>query len=175
MDYFLTSMRIGFRRWQAVDLPLAMGLWGDPEVTRFIGGPFSAEVVRARLEKEILQMQECGLQYWPFFLLASQEHAGCAGLRPYHCEPRSEARILEFGVHVRRAFWAQGLAAEASSAIIDYAFNTLGADALFAGHHPANEASRRLLLKLGFGHTHEELYAPTGLLHPSYLLRKKHT
>jgi len=41
---------------------------------------------------------------------------------------------------------------------------------LFAGHHPENHASRRILSKLGFRLTHEEFYPPTGLLHPSYLL-----
>lgn len=51
-----------------------------------------------------------------------------------------------------------------------YAFNTLGVKGLFAGHNPANEASRRLLEKLGFRYTHDEYYPPTGLNHPSYRL-----
>jgi hypothetical protein len=42
--------------------------------------------------------------------------------------------------------------------VIDHAFRGLGAQARFAGHHAANDASRRLLLKLGFVRTHEELY-----------------
>ncbi len=54
--------------------------------------------------------------------------------------------------------------------MVGYAFGTLGASALFAGHNPANEASRRLLIKLGFPYTHDEFYAPTGMDHPSYLL-----
>jgi RimJ/RimL family protein N-acetyltransferase len=54
--------------------------------------------------------------------------------------------------------------------VIEYAFNILGVKALFAGHSPANEASRRLLEKLGFRYTHDEYYPPTGLNHPSYLL-----
>ena len=28
----------------------------------------------------------------------------------------------------------------------------------------------KIVLKLGFRHTHDELYPPTGRLHPSYLL-----
>lgn len=145
-----------------------MSLWGDPEVTALIGGPFNAEMVRARLAKEIAQMQEYRVQYWPIFLLEGGEHVGCAGLRPY----RIDERIYELGFHLRRNFWGQGLAKEAAQAVINYAFGTLNAKALFAGHHPANEASRKLLLKLGFIHTHVELYPPTGLHHPSYLLYK---
>jgi hypothetical protein len=47
----------------------------------------------------------------------------------------------------------KGTAKEAARAVIDHGFDTLGATALFAGHHPHNEASRRLLQKLGFVHT----------------------
>lgn len=168
MDYFLTTPRVGFRYWTEQDLPLALALWGDPEVTAFIGGPFTEEMVRARLTKEIAQMQECGVQYWPIFFRDGDQHAGCAGLRPY----RPAECIYELGVHLRRSFWRQGLATEAARAVINHAFTTLRVQALFAGHHPDNQSSRQLLLKLGFTHTHEELYPPTGQMHPSYLLRK---
>ena len=99
MDYFLNSTRIGFRRWREQDLPLTMELWGDPDVTAYIGGPFTAEMVRSRLIQEIEQEQETGLQYWPFFLLEGNRHAGCAGLRPY----RMEERVYELGIHLRGA------------------------------------------------------------------------
>jgi [ribosomal protein S5]-alanine N-acetyltransferase len=78
MDYFLTSKLLGFRRWREEDFPLAMGLWGDPEVAAYIGGPFTEKMVRSRLQQEIKQEQETGLQYWPFFLLDGNRHAGCA-------------------------------------------------------------------------------------------------
>jgi ribosomal-protein-alanine N-acetyltransferase len=51
-----------------------------------------------------------------------------------------------------------------------YAFERLGVCGLFAGHNPKNEASRHLLGKLGFRYAHDELYEPTGLMHPCYLL-----
>jgi [ribosomal protein S5]-alanine N-acetyltransferase len=168
MDYFLKSARLGFCCWQEKDLPLATALWGDPEVTALIGGPFTAEQIRSRLETEISRMKNYGVQYWPIFFLGDHQHAGCAGLRPY----RIEDRVYEIGGHIRREFWRQGLAEEAMRVLIDYAFDTLGVNALFAGHNPANEASRNLLAKLGFVYTHDELYPPTGLMHPSYLLRK---
>ncbi len=56
---------------------------------------------------------------------------------------------------------------------IRYAFTTVNIAKIFAGHHPHNEASRALLLKLGFHFTHAEYYYQTGLDHPSYLLRKE--
>ena len=165
--YFLRSQRLGFRPWSAADLALAEGLWGDPEVTRLIGGPFSKEQVRERLAREIATYEEHGVQYWPMFLLATGDHVGCCGLRPYN----AAERVLELGFHIRRAHWRQGYAQEAAQTVIVYAFQVLGATALFAGHNPANEPSRDLLSKLGFRYTHDEYYAPTGLNHPSYLLQ----
>lgn len=135
-------------------------------MTALIGGPFNAEAVAKRLSTEMSCMQEHCVQYWPIFLRERGEHAGCAGLRPYDVDQG----VYELGVHLRQEFWGQGLAVEAGEAVIAYAFNSLGASALFAGHHPKNEMSRKFLLKLGFNYTHDELYPPTGLNHPSYRL-----
>ncbi|MBZ0288075.1 MAG: GNAT family N-acetyltransferase [Anaerolineae bacterium] len=165
---FLQSERLGFRTWSADDGELAWGLWGDAEVTRLIGGPFSEAQVQGRLLKEIATQAEHGIQYWPIFLLLTGEHVGCCGLRPY--EP--DDRIYELGFHLRKAFWGQGYAAEAARAVIDYAFEVLDARGLFAGHNPANDASRQLLLKLGFQYTHDAFYPPTGRMHPSYRLTR---
>jgi RimJ/RimL family protein N-acetyltransferase len=168
-QYFLRTPRLGFRWWQATELNLARSLWGDPEVTRLIGGPFTPEQVRARLEQEIAGATANGIQYWPIFLLSNDDFAGCCGLRPY----RPAEEILEIGFHLRRNHWGNGYASEAAQAVIDYAFSSLAAKALFAGHHPANETSKRLLEKLGFRYVGDEHYAPTGLMHPSYLLARE--
>ena len=164
--YFLTSERLGFRPWSDADVELAVELWGDPEVTRFLGGPFSREQARERLSREMATLRSHGVQYWPVFLLASGEPLGCCGLRPY----APDERIYELGFHLKRAHWGRGYAREAARAMIGHAFDTLGARGLFAGHHPANDSSRRLLESLGFRYTHDEPYAPTGLSHPSYRL-----
>jgi RimJ/RimL family protein N-acetyltransferase len=126
--------------------------------------------VADRLEREITMLAEHGVQYWPVFLLSNDQHIGCCGLRPR--DPAT--RTYELGVHIRSAHWGAGYAYEASRAVIEHAFTTIGAARLFAGHNPKNEGSRRLIAKLGFRHTHDELYPPTGLMHPSYILEATH-
>lgn len=168
MHYLLKTERLGFRCWTENDLALAIGLWCDERVTALIGGTFTAGMVQARLAKEIAQVRDHAVQYWPIFLLKNGEHAGCAGLRPYCVEER----IYELGVHLRPKFWGRGLATEAGRAVIAHGFDALRANAFFAGHHPANRMSKRFLLKLGFVYTHDEFYPPTGFMHPSYILRR---
>jgi len=167
-DYFLRTPRLGFREWSINDLSLALDLWGDPGVSRFLGGPYSREAVEEKLTKEIATLNVHQIQYWPIFLLANNDHVGCAGLRPY----KPQEKIHELGYHLRRQYWGMGLAEDAGRAVVNFAFENLGAKALFAGHHPENAASKRVLEKLGFRFTHEELYPPTGLMNPSYLLTR---
>jgi RimJ/RimL family protein N-acetyltransferase len=165
MTYFLTTDRIGFRTWAADDLPLAMALWGDSRVTRFLSlAPMTDEQVKARLEREIATQEAHGFQYWPLFLRATEEHLGCCGLRPY------KPTIPEVGVHLGSKHWGKGYATEAVRAVLGYAFDRLGAVALFAGHSAENDASRQLIARLGFRYIHDEFYPPTGQNHPSYLL-----
>jgi ribosomal-protein-alanine N-acetyltransferase len=143
-----------------------MTLWGDPVVSAFLGGPFTAGEVSARLSHEIEMMIASKVQYWPVFLLENNDLVGCAGLRPY----MNDQHVLELGFHLRPTYWGHGIADEAARAVISFAFETLAIKSLFAGHHPANAASERLLKKLGFRWTHEEIYPPTGLMNPAYRL-----
>jgi len=148
------------------DVPLALALWGNSEVTHTFGGPFSEPQILERLAREIANQLAYKLQYWPVFLLDTHEFAGCCGLRPY----KTGTQVFELGFHFLPQFWKKGLATEAAQAVISYAFGTLALKGLFAGHHPDNAASARVLEKLGFRYTHRELYPPTGELHPSYFL-----
>ena len=168
--WLLTTSRLGLRTWRDDDIDLAVLLWGNPEVSRFIhaDGPPSRESIAKRLANEMETQRAHGIQYWPMFLLEGGDFVGCCGLRPY----RLEDQVHELGVHVLPAFWRRGIAHEVASAVIDHAFERLGVSALFAGHNPDNDASRQMLSKLGFRYTHDELYPPTGIQHPGYLLAR---
>ncbi|MED4219626.1 GNAT family N-acetyltransferase [Priestia megaterium] len=157
--------------WNSDDIKYANSLWGDKNVTKFIvaNGKMSVNQIQDRLNKEIEMYLQGNIQYWPVFLLQTNEHVGCCGVRPYN----TQDKIFEFGIHLKPLYWGQGIAQEASQAVIGYSFNTLGANSLFAGHNPKNKDSARLLKKLGFKYTHDEFYKPTGLHHPSYLLTKE--
>ncbi|MED4957510.1 MULTISPECIES: GNAT family N-acetyltransferase [Paenibacillus] len=167
--YFLKTSRIAFSHWDNSDIDLAYTLWGDPAVTRYISanGLFSLEQVKDRLNKEINTQKEFQVQYWPLFSLTNKEFIGCCGLRPYDIEKN----IYEIGIHLKSSHWGSGYATESVNAVIQYAFDIKKVDNLFAGHNPNNEASKKMLLKLGFKYSHDEFYEPTGLYHSSYFYK----
>ena len=155
-----------FRRWVESDLDLAADLWGDADVMRYIGGPYTEEQIARRLQREISNDREFGFQYWPIFLKADGAYVGACGLKPY----KPEAREYEIGFHLLPRFWGHGYASEAARAAIQFAFETLRATALYAGHHPDNAASRKLVERLGFHRLGTHYFAPTRLQHPWYRL-----
>ena len=167
-DYFMQTARVGFSKWRDGDVDLAVQLWGDPEVTRFIcaAGVFTKRDILRRLAVEVQNDREFGVQYWPFFERSTGELIGCCGLRPF----KGEARCYENGFHLRKKYRGKGYATEAATAVIAYGFEGLLAERLCAGHHPQNEVSRKLLAKLGFKCVGTDYYEPTGLYHPLYEL-----
>ncbi len=56
--------------------------------------------------------------------------------------------------------------------MIVYGFGVLRVQAIYAGNHPLNTASRNFMQHLGFRYTHDEYYPPIKLLEPSYMLSK---
>ncbi|WP_411680318.1 GNAT family N-acetyltransferase [Clostridium thailandense] len=169
--FFIKTARLRFSIWEEEDIQEALELWGDLEVTKFIAsnGKMSKEQIYERLKKEIENYNKFKVQYWPIYLIDSNENIGCCGLRPYDFDKN----IFEMGIHLKSKYWGNGFASEACLALIEYAFNTLRVDGLFAGHNPKNIASSKLLKKLGFTYIHDEFYPPTGLYHPSYLMIKQ--
>jgi len=61
-----------------------------------------------------------------------------------------ESGVYETGYWVAPKYAGQGFATEAANAAIRYAFGHLGAKAISIGYFDGNEASRRIVEKLGF-------------------------
>jgi ribosomal-protein-alanine N-acetyltransferase len=64
-----------------------------------------------------------------------------------HRDPRKSCPVLFY--LLERAYWGQGLATEAATELLKLAFKELQLDRVDAGCAPENEASRRVLEKIG--------------------------
>ena len=63
----------------------------------------------------------------------------------------------------------KGFATEAAFGALEYAWEKLRLSQVYAGHHPHNRASEKILKKLGFEFIGNVFYEPTGLMHQSYV------
>lgn len=154
--------RLEFRTWADVGERNAALLWCDPQVTRFIGGPFDLEYVRKRLADETESLIADRIQYWPIYLRGAQTFVGCCGLRNFGGD------YPWLGFHLLPTFWRQGLAVEASNAVLEFSKAEIGVKRVVAGRHPENLASEKVLQQLGFVSDGVIYYEPTGLIHQVY-------
>jgi len=164
--------RLVARSWQIKDLPLAIELWGDPAVTALIDsrGRLSDAQVEEKLRAEIERERSHGVQYWALFDHRNGGFVGCGGLRPWVYTPGEPN--FEVGFHLVKSCWGIGLATEAARGVLEYSWHKSRLSKVYAGHHPDNRASQRILEKLGFEFIGTVLYEPTGLMHPSYVCER---
>jgi ribosomal-protein-alanine N-acetyltransferase len=170
-----TTERLAARSWRIEDLPLAVELWGDPAVTALIDarGGLTLGQVEEKLRAEIERERSHRVQYWALFDRGNAGFVGCAGLRPWIYTP-DEANF-ELGFHIVKRCWGKGFATEAARGALDYGWQKLLVSKIYAGHHPDNHASRRVLEKLGFTFIADVFYEPTGRMHPSYVCTRTET
>lgn len=65
---------------------------------------------------------------------------------------KSDHDKAEIGYWIGVPFWNQGYATEAVAAVIDYAFQELGVQRVYAAHFSRNSASGQVLIKNGMRH-----------------------
>jgi RimJ/RimL family protein N-acetyltransferase len=81
-----------------------------------------------------------------------------AGGIGYECDVAGQA--AELGYWLAEPVWAKGYGYEAAAAVTAHAFERAGLDRLVAGYRHGNEASRRILDRLGFRHVgHMDMYS----------------
>jgi ribosomal-protein-alanine N-acetyltransferase len=76
----------------------------------------------------------------------SNRYIGGIGLRPVDADPA----ILDLGYALSGEFHGKGYATEAVGALVDEAFDKRGAERVFGKVFVGNDASRRVMEKLGF-------------------------
>jgi RimJ/RimL family protein N-acetyltransferase len=145
----LTTEALELRPCEAGDLDVLLRLWSDPAVRRFL---FDDRVVSRDEALHLVDRSETcfreeGYGLWLFFEKEESTLGGFSGLLR---SPEGEASLI-FGT--RPDLWGRGYAFQAASAVVDYAFGTLGLARVVADVDEPNTASIRVLEKLGMRRT----------------------
>src|SRR3954467_8483291 len=105
--YFLRSDRIGFSIWQdnMDHVNYALGLWCNEEVSKYLSTQtFTNQQVKGRLIQEIKNYEQYKIQYFPLFLLDTNEFIGVCGIRNASYEDNKET-VHEMGFHIVYNQW----------------------------------------------------------------------
>ena len=144
----LATERLRLRAPLPRDAAALLALVGDPEVTKYIDLPTITTLAEAQALLERLDQRFAGRDMirWAIELVEHGEMIGTVGLLRFDFEHRR----AELGYDIARRWWGRGFTPEAAGAVIRYGFSVMGLHRIEAGVLPGNDASVRVLQKLGF-------------------------
>lgn len=147
----LRTRRTLLRQWKDSDLDAWVEMNADPEVRRHFPAVLSRDEALAEAGRIRAALAQRGWGAWALEVPGVLPFAGFVGL----IVPAWEAHFtpaVEIGWRLPRAAWGQGWASEAAAAAAAFALQVLHLDELVAITLPGNEASRRVMQRIGMQH-----------------------
>jgi [ribosomal protein S5]-alanine N-acetyltransferase len=144
----LETRRLVLRRLSTDDAAFLLELLNEPSFLRYIGDKGVRTEADARRYVEtgpLASYERFGFGLWRVELKEGGEPIGMCGLLK-----RDGLPDVDVGFAFRPRFWSRGYAFESASAVLAHARDAFGLKRLLAITAPDNEASIRLLEKLGF-------------------------
>jgi RimJ/RimL family protein N-acetyltransferase len=159
----LETPRLLLRQWRSTDLDAFAAVNAQPEVMRFIhdGRTLDRAATAERLAYYQRHWDEHGFGLYAVQIAETGELAGFTGLAVPTFLPEIMPTV-EIGWRLGRAYWGRGLATEAAQAVVAHARAELGLRRLVSIHIVGNEASARVMVKLGMALERETVQPDTG-------------
>lgn len=154
----IETQRLLLREMQAADIRTLAGLWTDPEVTQYMGGPRDVDEVSASLAEDLNVDPPPQLDLWPVIEKVSGDIVGHCGLLDKVVDGRME---VDLTYAFARSVWGRGYATEMALALKGYAFEQLGLERFIAIIAPENVGSQHVAEKVGLRYEKDSL-RPSG-------------
>jgi ribosomal-protein-alanine N-acetyltransferase len=153
----IETKRLILRKLTAGDAERLFLLDSNPEVMKYIGVPVISEI--AESEKIIKKIQQQYIDNGVGRLAVIEKESnlliGWSGLKLLTEEINGYNNIYELGYRFIPESGGKGYAVEAAEASLEYGFNVLKVDTIYANAHSENGASNHILKKIGFEKTGE--------------------
>jgi [ribosomal protein S5]-alanine N-acetyltransferase len=159
-QYWLTSDRLGLRRFTLDDLDWLTNLYSDPDVTRYLGGAKDRTKCEELMRARILDYydEHPGLGIW---MTVERDTGASLGFHVLN-HIRGES-IIQTGFALVKSAWGKGFATEMAAALLRYGFVDLKLPRINGMASLHNYASQRVLLKIGLARRGERAFP-----HPDY-------
>jgi [ribosomal protein S5]-alanine N-acetyltransferase len=162
----LETERLLFRLHEPADIDAYCAMEMDPDVRRYIGGK---PRTREEAEKRFLP----GLEYAPNNLSMratiykpENKYIGRCGIYPHFDKDDNPiGGEASLGLYIAKPYWGMGLATEAGCAFIDFGFNKLDIRRIVTSIQTDNNASIKVIEKLGFTLEYAEPGNPRSFFH----------
>jgi len=154
---YLETQRLILRKFEETDAERLFLLDSDPEVMKYIGVPPLSDVSESENVIKMIQQQylDNGVGRLAVIEKESGLLIGWSGLKLITQEINGYNNIYDLGYRFIPEYWGKGYALESAKASLDFGFNDLKAEIIYAHAHSENEGSNHILRKLGFEKTGE--------------------
>lgn len=159
-DYWLKTERLALRRFTPADLDWLAQLYGDRDVTRYLGGIKDRDQTEEFLNTRVLQYydEHPGLGIWVTTERGTGTRLGFHLLN--HIRGES---IIQVGFSLAKSAWGQGFGTEMAAAVLRYGFVDLKLPRIAGMANLDNHASQHVLRKIGLERRGERAFP-----HPDY-------
>ncbi len=144
----LETERLRLRPMLETDAPFLLDVLNEPAFIRNVGDRgvrTVADAVRYMQERIIAQYERYHFGMWLVELTETSEPMGICGLIK-----RDNLEDIDLGFSFLERFWSRGFASEAAAAVLREGWDVIKLSRIVAIVAPHNDASVRLLEKLGF-------------------------
>ncbi|AQW92765.1 N-acetyltransferase [Elizabethkingia anophelis] len=124
----------------------------NPDVMKYVGGVVSTKIEQSQQMIEFIQKQykENGVGRLAVIEKSTNTLIGWSGLKYLTSEINGMKNVYELGYRFLPEYWGKGYATETARAALNYAFNEIKTDMVYAMAVTENTGSNRVLQKLGF-------------------------
>jgi len=150
----IRTQRLVLRPWAREDVDALHALWTAPEVRRYLWDDvvIPRGIAEQLVDSHLATADQHGIGYWALHeqLPAAPAEAliiGFCGFRFIGDGPEIE---LMYGLQA--GHWGKGFATEACLAAIEFLWRSTGFQQVYARTDPPNEASVRVMQRLGMAH-----------------------
>lgn len=148
----LETNRLIMRPFEERDAEGLFLLDSNPEVMKYVGGVVSTKIEQSQQMIEFIQKQykENGVGRLAVIEKSTNTLIGWSGLKYLTSEINGMKNVYELGYRFLPEYWGKGYATETARAALNYAFNEIKTDMVYAMAVTENTGSNRVLQKLGF-------------------------
>lgn len=122
--YLFTSLRLGFRAWQASDIALMVAINADADVMQFFPSTQSLGQTTAFVHRMQIQLPDKGYCYYAVDTLVDNDFIGFIGISDQTYEA-SFTPCTDIGWRLKKSAWNNGYATEGAKRCLQYAFEEL--------------------------------------------------
>ncbi len=161
MTEVLETERLKLTPLSVDDADLVVELFTDLVVKKYTGGPQSEASIREEMRQSTRRGGNGCIGIWTIADKETDEKLGTVALLPMPVDTQETDfglvipgeypdADIEIGFFLKPSAWGLGYAGEASRRVLRFVFDESPLTEIVANFEPANDASRKLLTRLGF-------------------------